>query len=357
MVHDRAPVVAPARSVRTKSRILLGTLTFILLAAGIFALWALLLRENLHVVVPGQVYRSAQPSERMLRRLHAEQGIRSVINLRGTWAGEAWFDEETKAAADLGIVLHHIDLATFNLAPPEELRKLVAALDECPKPLLIHCRHGADRTSLAVAIYRVLYEGTSLDDAMNAYQLVCGHTGMAFGRHLPHLFEDYRHWLRSNGREHSPAIFREWIGSLECVGQYGARVAVADHSTVADGPVGITFEVTNVSRYPWKMQTKDQSGISLLVRLENEAGDTLRTVYVESWQGVVEPSQTIEMHAQIDCPKEGGAFQLRAELVDDHGFRFGRLGCPTVHASLDILPADALANMVGTNRVTVPKTR
>jgi protein tyrosine phosphatase (PTP) superfamily phosphohydrolase (DUF442 family) len=344
IAEDPTPSSRPTRS--SIKRYLWGSTAVTLLVIAGFALWVLLLRENLHAVIEGELYRSAQPTPAMLERVQRDLGIRTVINLRGVWVGESWFDQEVESSGELGLELHHIDMATFKLAPPDELRKLITLYESCPKPILIHCRHGADRTGLAVAIYKILYCGASLDEAMEAYSLKCGHTGYAYGRHLPHLFDIYRDWLAAEQAEHSPALFRRWVSGLESIGQFGAMVEVVDHSTVADPTLGITFRVTNTSRYPWQMETETQEGISLLVRLEDVKGDDLASAKIKAWEPVVEPGQSIEMHATIPGPRQGGQVKVRAELRDANGFRFGRFGCGTAHTQLQILPAEMLANAV-----------
>lgn len=293
-------------------------------AGGYFAF-----RENFHVVAPGVVYRSAQPSSAALRRFHEQYGILSVINLRGTWIGEPWFDQETATAAELGIEMRNVDMATHQLTPPGELRKLVQAFDECPRPLLIHCRHGADRTALALAVYKVLFENASLDEAMSTYQLRCGHTGLAYGRHLPHLFDDYRVWLAETGSIHSPSSFRQWIEQLRYVGPFAALTTVDPprDARVTDHELRASIQVTNNSRAVWFMRNAEQSGNYLWIRVHDAKGNDLESLDVNAPKEVVAPGESFSLSVRLKPIDVEGRYFLRVELVDDHGFRFGRLGC------------------------------
>lgn len=47
----------------------------------------------------------------------------------------------------------------------DELNKIIEFLKDAPKPILIHCRAGADRTGLVSAIYRTLFMGQDLQSA------------------------------------------------------------------------------------------------------------------------------------------------------------------------------------------------
>src|SRR5437870_5021947 len=51
------------------------------------------LSHNLHTVIPGRVYRSAQLSPDLLERVIGTYGIRTVINLRGCGDPSPWYLE------------------------------------------------------------------------------------------------------------------------------------------------------------------------------------------------------------------------------------------------------------------------
>jgi protein tyrosine/serine phosphatase len=108
-------------------------------------------------------WRSSQPSPGDLRFV-AEQGVNSVICLRTAKPGQRWYDEEVEACRELGLNFRSLDWSARNESP-EQIDRLVQALQELPPPYLIHCKHGIDRTGLAAAVFRVVALGHKKRDA------------------------------------------------------------------------------------------------------------------------------------------------------------------------------------------------
>lgn len=108
---------------------------------------------NFHNVIPGEVYRAAQMNGATLAQWQRDHGIVSVLNLRGSNPDAGWYQEETAAARDLGLI--HVDfrMSASTALKPDEAERLIAVMRDAPKPLLIHCQSGADRTGLASALY------------------------------------------------------------------------------------------------------------------------------------------------------------------------------------------------------------
>lgn len=123
------------------------------------------LLRNVHEVVPGALYRSAQLSPAALEDLVARRGLRAVLNLRGARPGQAWYDAELAAAARAGVAHLDFELSAVQEVAPDRARALVALMAAAPKPLLIHCQAGADRTGLASALYLAAVEGVSAEQA------------------------------------------------------------------------------------------------------------------------------------------------------------------------------------------------
>jgi protein tyrosine/serine phosphatase len=148
-------------------------------------LYAIQLLGNFHEVVAGQLYRSNQPSVEELARYAKDHGIRTVINLRGANESKAWYRDEVETSRELG--LNHIE---FGMSASQELdmnrvNELVSIMRDAPKPILIHCKAGADRTGLATALYlsRVALLGEK--EAESQLSVRYGHIG------IPYLSETY----------------------------------------------------------------------------------------------------------------------------------------------------------------------
>ena len=112
--------------------------------------------SNFHEVAPG-VYRSNQPSPANLRRWKDQYGLKAVLNLRGK-VDQGFYLFEAEACHDLGIDLHDLKLAAKQAPPLDKLEALQDLFRTLPKPFLIHCKSGADRTGLAAALYLLLIE-------------------------------------------------------------------------------------------------------------------------------------------------------------------------------------------------------
>ena len=147
-----------------------------LAAAAIGGYWGVLQYEgNLHAVSTGILYRSAQLSKTETRWAVREYQIKSVLNLRGAHAGQPWYDEEIAAAGELGLAHFDYPLSAKRFVTSQEIDEILDIMRKAPKPLLIHCKSGADRSGLVAALYRFSETGAAAAEADRELSLVYGH--------------------------------------------------------------------------------------------------------------------------------------------------------------------------------------
>lgn len=148
-------------------------------AGGAWAGW-LSLAGNTHTVVDGELYRSGQMSAAVLSDFIEGHDIRTVVNLEGAHPGRAWYDAERRAVEAGGARLLDFAWSAGREVSPAEVRDFLAAMQDAPKPLLIHCRAGADRTGLAVALYLAGLKGANEETAEAQLSFRYGHVGLPF---------------------------------------------------------------------------------------------------------------------------------------------------------------------------------
>ena len=120
--------------------------------------------KNFHKVNEN-LYRSGQPDEDEFESLYSFNNIRSVLNLRENNSDKDEIDA-VNFKREKKIKLCEIPLDTGNITE-DDLYKILTVIRDAPKPLLIHCWHGSDRTGCAVAAYRIVFENWSVEDAIS----------------------------------------------------------------------------------------------------------------------------------------------------------------------------------------------
>jgi hypothetical protein len=125
---------------------------------------------NFHWVVPGECARAAQAWAGGVGPFLERRGIKALINLRGRNDDLSWWKNETGAAQARGIA--HLDamLDSRKLPTQAMLVRLIEAFDSAPRPFVLKCSGGQDRTSFAAALYLIHREGwTAMDKARDQY--------------------------------------------------------------------------------------------------------------------------------------------------------------------------------------------
>lgn len=164
--------------------------------AGFYAY--LKLSGNFHVVEQGQLYRSGQLSAAALEQKVTSYGIRSVLNLRGASPGEAWYDDEVAVSRARGVVHYDYGLNAERAVTVAQAREILLAIRNAPKPILVHCKAGSDRTGLVSALY-LFARGVDAKNAERELSLRYGHFPYLLGntRAMDESFRAYAGFISS----------------------------------------------------------------------------------------------------------------------------------------------------------------
>jgi protein tyrosine phosphatase (PTP) superfamily phosphohydrolase (DUF442 family) len=104
------------------------------------------------------LYRSDQPTAAGMQNLK-KLGIKTVINLRT-------FHSDRDEIGSTVLRQEHIYMKSWHPEREDAVRFLRLVQDPANAPILVHCQHGADRTGAMCALYRVVVQGWSKQEAI-----------------------------------------------------------------------------------------------------------------------------------------------------------------------------------------------
>lgn len=146
-------------------------------------------QHNFYQISP-TVFRSEQPNHDFIPQLK-KYNINNIINLRHT-------NDDINILQNQGFNLKHLPIRTWKINR-EDLLKVMLSIREAEQrgeKVLIHCYHGADRTGASIAMYRIIFEHWTIEQATQEMK----HGGYGFHaiwKNIEHLFsEENVAWIR-----------------------------------------------------------------------------------------------------------------------------------------------------------------
>ena len=183
---------------------------------------------NFHWIVPGEAARAAQAYAGFLGPFLKRHGIRTLINLRGHNPGYGWWRYENATATAHGVQHTDVTLDSRHLPKRDTLLQLLEAFDTTPKPFLVKCSGGQDRTSLAAALFIIHRDGWSAHSRAKAQftrlpYLHFPKTHQRWLKQFPDFAEqDARgrplgEWIRDS---YTPERLRDWLETNSHAGTF-----------------------------------------------------------------------------------------------------------------------------------------
>jgi tyrosine-protein phosphatase SIW14 len=116
---------------------------------------------NFHKV-NDKVYRGAQPKSGGLELLK-QLGVKTVVNLRDD---DARAKQEEAGARVAGLQYFNFPFERWGRPQDKEMEQVLSIINNpANQPVFVYCQHGADRTGVVIAVYRVIHDGWTSQQA------------------------------------------------------------------------------------------------------------------------------------------------------------------------------------------------
>lgn len=176
---------------RRRLKVFITGLILLIIPPGIYALYEIE-TGNFHTITSGEAYRSGQLDRNRLVYYIKTYKIRSILNLRGEKRASKWYMEEMSACAENSVMHYDISLSAYSEPTEEDVRKLMRVFRSAPRPILIHCQGGADRSGLIAAMWKVLIDKQPKSEAGKELSLLYGHIAVSRAYVMDRFFREWR---------------------------------------------------------------------------------------------------------------------------------------------------------------------
>jgi protein tyrosine phosphatase (PTP) superfamily phosphohydrolase (DUF442 family) len=164
---------------------------------------------NTRTKVADGLYRSGHPMPYQLRAAQ-RTGVRSVISLRGAETHIGSNQLEWQTCQELKLPLVHYPIGSRDTPSREQVQEIIRLFRTLPRPILVHCKSGADRAGLASTIFLLTEEHRPIDEAMKQLEFWRhGHLKQAKTGVLDKFFETYRAYQQAN----RSTTFEDWLAN------------------------------------------------------------------------------------------------------------------------------------------------
>lgn len=160
--------------------------------------WYLEEQGNFHPITPGEAYRSAQLDQDEQEYYIRKFEIRSIINLRGKNVDAPWYEEELATCRKLNVSHYDLGLSANKKPSSREISELLRLFRIVTRPVLIHCKAGADRSGLAAALWKVVIDRAPKSVAREHLSIRYGHMPIGQTQVLDGFFDKWVSATKAN---------------------------------------------------------------------------------------------------------------------------------------------------------------
>jgi undecaprenyl-diphosphatase len=181
-------------------RIVIAALVILMLPpAGYFGVY-MRVQGNFHPITPGEAYRSAKLDRDKLLYYVKKYNIKSIVNLIGEDPHKHWYRDELQVSAEFKLRHYDLSLSATEEPTEEDVRKLVEIFQNAPRPVLIHCKGGSDRSGLVAAMWKLMVDKEPKSEASKQLSILYGHFPIGETSTLDRFFEKWDPAYKSQSR-------------------------------------------------------------------------------------------------------------------------------------------------------------
>ncbi|MGM0542215.1 MAG: fused DSP-PTPase phosphatase/NAD kinase-like protein [Pseudomonadota bacterium] len=155
------------------------------------------------------VFRSNHPSAAFLAKLQKKRGLKTVISMRKANRSGSYLLEK-EACDKLGITLINHPMSSRKLPKPHMVLEAKRLLESVERPVLIHCKSGADRAGLMSVFYMHFIEQQPLEQAVKQLSIKYGHFRWADTGKLDFFFDAFFAYQK----QHPQIEFLDWVTNI-----------------------------------------------------------------------------------------------------------------------------------------------
>jgi undecaprenyl-diphosphatase len=153
---------------------------------------------NFHTITFGEAYRSAQLDNDELAYYVKKYQIKSILNLRGKNPARVWYKDELNFSLKNNVTHYDIALSAYVAPQAADISDLLDIFKRAPRPLLMHCQAGADRSGLVAAMWKVVVDKTPKTEAEKQLSILYGHLSIGSASAMDNFFQTWNPDLALN---------------------------------------------------------------------------------------------------------------------------------------------------------------
>lgn len=223
--------------------------TFILL----FFIFLISLQQNPRKIMGREIYTSSQPGLEKMDKYISKYKIKTVLNLRGENKKE-WYFGEKKILEKRGVSFYSIRLSANRIIPRYEILKVLYFYENLKYPVLIHCKHGFDRSYFFASLL-MKFEEREIEKRY------------FFKPQIWNFFKEYEEYLKVKGLKHKREVLIDYIKNEYTPEKYRYDLIFERVPKERDRNLEFEIKVINRSRSNWIFKNSKNEGIRLGVLL------------------------------------------------------------------------------------------